>query len=227
MLTFLCTGIRRSGKKNSRSRLPITISHLHAIKRQLSISSFLSHDKLLYWTAFTLAFYGILRASEYSCPSKSRYKQSRHLLLDDVDVTLNSLSIHLKSSKTDHFGEFSTLLIGSTGSSTCPVKAMHKFLVSRQLYSHGPLFTFSSGDFLTQSAISTTTKSLLSAAGIDPGAYSSHSYRIGAATAAAEAGLPDHLIKTLGRWRSTAYQSYIRTSPEVLLKAAKQITQAQ
>ena len=118
-------------------------------------------------------------------------------------------------------------LIGSTGSSTCPVKAMHKFLVSRRLYSHGPLFTFSSGDFLTRSAISTTTKSLLSAAGIDPGAYSSHSYRIGAATAAAEAGLPDHLIKTLGRWRSTAYQGDIRTSPEVLLKAAKQITQAQ
>ena len=125
------------------------------------------------------------------------YKQSRHPPLDDVK---------------------------STGSSTCPVKAMHKFLVSWRLYSHGPLFTFSSGDLLTRSAISTTTTSLLIAAGIDAGAYSSHSYRIGAATAAAEAGLPHHLIKSLGRCEAlptTAYQGYIRTSPEVLLKAAK------
>ena len=124
--------------------------------------------------------------------------QARRIL--DPDYQYNSLSIHLKSSKTDRFGESSTILIGSTGSSTCPVKAMNKFLVSRRLYSHGPLFTFSLGDFLTWSAISTTTKSLLSAAGIDSGAYSSHSYRIGAAIAAAEAGLPDHLIKTLGHW---------------------------
>ena len=158
----------------------------------------------MYWAAFTLAFYGFLRASEYSCPSKSRYVQAVETPpLDDVK---------------------------SIGSSTCPVKAMHKFLVSRRLYSHGPLFTFSSGDLLTRSAISTTTTSLLIAAGIDAGAYSSHSYRIGAATAAAEAGLPDHLIKTLGRCEApttTAYQGYIRTSPEVLLKAAKQITQVQ
>ena len=35
--------------------------------------------------------------------------------------------------------------------------------------------------------------------------YSSHSYRVGTATAAAAAGLPDHLIKTLGRWRSSAW----------------------
>ena len=38
------------------------------------------------------------------------------------------------------------------------------------------------------------TKSLLRAAGFDPDPYSSHSYRIGAATAAAEAGLPERLL---------------------------------
>ncbi len=68
----------------------------------------------------------------------------------------------------------------------------------------------SNGDLLTWSSISTMTKDLLRAAGTDPKPYSSHSYRIGAATAAAKARLPDHLIKTLGRWCSTAYQTYIR-----------------
>ena len=37
------------------------------------------------------------------------------------------------------------------------------------------------------------------------------SFRIGAATSAASCGLPGHLIKTLGRWSSDAYQIYIRT----------------
>ena len=33
----------------------------------------------------------------------------------------------------------------------------------------------------------------------------------GGATTAAARGVPDHLIKTLGRWSSDAYQIYIRT----------------
>lgn len=137
------------------------------------------------------------------------------------------MSIHLKRSKTDRFGKSATVLIGATGTSTCPVGAMRKFLVARCRKPPGPLFRLSNGDLLTRSTISTMTKNLLRAADIDPGPYSSHSYRIGAATAAADAGLPDHLIKTLGRWRSSAYQAYIRTSPKVLRNAAKQITQAQ
>ncbi len=107
------------------------------------------------------------------------------------------------------------------------VRAMSKFLTLRQYGPSGPLFTLSSGVYLTRSSVSPTMKSLLRTAGINPETFSNHSLRIGAATAAAEAGLPDRLIKTLGRWHSHAYQTYIRTSPEVLLKAAKRITQAQ
>ena len=41
-------------------------------------------------------------------------------------------------------------------------------------------------------------------------ATSTHSLQIGAATTAAAAGIPTHTIKQLGRWRSSAYRSYIR-----------------
>ena len=43
------------------------------------------------------------------------------------------------------------------------------------------------------------------------GNFSSHSFRIGAATVTACNGVPDHLIQSMGRLSSNACQLYIRT----------------
>ena len=45
---------------------------------------------------------------------------------------------------------------------------------------------------------------------VNPQRYSSHSFRIGAASAAAAAGIPDWRIQALGRWSSDCYKRYIR-----------------
>ena len=50
--------------------------------------------------------------------------------------------------------------------------------------------------------------SVLAAANIDMSQYCGHSFRIGAATTAARAGVEDSLIKTMGRWESVAYLRY-------------------
>ena len=47
---------------------------------------------------------------------------------------------------------------------------------------------------------------------LPPGRFSTHSARIGGASALAAAGLPDWQIKKLGRWKSLAFLEYIQTA---------------
>ena len=67
-------------------------------------------------------------------------------------------------------------------------------------------------------------KKTLHLAKVDASAYSGHSFRIGAATAAAAAGVPAHFIKMLGRWESEAYQLYVRTPRESLASISQLIS---
>lgn len=70
LLWLLCTGIKRFQGDNPRQRLPITINILKALKTELSgNSSYSLIEKRLLWSAFTLAFYGFLRASEFTSAS--------------------------------------------------------------------------------------------------------------------------------------------------------------
>ena len=78
----------------------------------------------------------------------------------------------------------------------------------------GPLFVHADGTPLLKQQFVARVRRALSSSGIDPSHYSGHSFRIGAATTAAAAGVPDHVIKTLGRWESSAYLLYIRTPRE-------------
>ena len=85
----------------------------------------------------------------------------------------------------------------------------------------GPFFTRSDGSYMTRDYFVAAVKAVLSEAGFDATKYAGHSFRIGAATTAAQQGLQDSLIKTLGRWQSSAYMRYIRTPRDTLTKVSK------
>ena len=46
--------------------------------------------------------------------------------------------------------------------------------------------------------------------GRDPDVISTHSLRIAGASALANRGVPDHVIRSVGRWKSLAFLAYIR-----------------
>ena len=51
---------------------------------------------------------------------------------------------------------------------------------------------------------------------LNPSEYSGHSFKIGAATTAAQVSTEDSVVKMLGRWESSAYQRYIHTPRDTL-----------
>ena len=129
------------------------------------------------------------------------------------------MTVTLKSSKTDSFRAGQSLLIARVDSPVCAVTTMQHYF---QVVSppKGPLFYFQSGRFLTRSSVVCLLRDAARHAGLPYHSLKGHSFRIGAASTAAAAGLPDWLIKAMGRWSSDRYQLYIRTPQQVLLSAA-------
>lgn len=64
----------------------------------------------------------------------------------------------------------------------------------------------------------------LAVIGVDVAKYSGHSFRIGAASTATRAGFSDSFIQALGRWKSLAITTYIRTPVEDLVAASAVLT---
>ena len=204
-------GIKRLKGASSRpNRLPITIDILKTLKNRLRTLAIPEEDKLMLWAAFTTAFFGFLRSAEFCCTSKTSYDASTCLLVRDISISENVLRIFIKVSKADPFRNGHTIRLVATNSSICPLRAMQKHLKnSRQ--GDKPVFSFKDGSFLTRQCVSKTVQQLLEGTFPDAKQYSSHSFRIGAATTAAAADVPDWLIKVLGRWSSNCYERYIRT----------------
>ncbi len=131
------------------------------------------------------------------------------------DVAVDSRSnpqcllVWLRHSKTDPFGVGVTIALGCTGGTLCPVASVLAYLAIRR-NSPGPLFGMSNGSPLTRSVLMTTVREALTSQGIDTSLFTGHSFILGAATAAAAAGLNDSMIQQLGGWNSSAYLSYIR-----------------
>ena len=77
-------------------------------------------------------------------------------------------------------------------------------------YKPGPLFMTSHGHPVSRTTFTDQLFVVLKFCGLNPARYKGHSFRIGAASHAADRGLSDTQIRVLGRWRSNAFHSYIR-----------------
>ena len=159
-----------------------------------------------------MGFFGFMRAGEFTCRSPNTPADDTLSVSDiSIDSRVNPqvLIVRLRHSKTDPFGAGVNLYLGRIGNTLCPVAAVP-----------GPLFHFQDGTPLSRTHLVTHIRDALSCTGIDASQFSGHSFRIGAVSTAAQAGLNDSLI---GRWKSSAFTAYIRTPVKDLIAVASRL----
>ena len=230
-LSLVERGIQRmkSSKLSGQQRLPITPSILRQIRALWSTRAH-EFDIVILWAACCTAFFGFFRMGEITSATTRGQQHDRGVMVDNVAVNNphnpTMVKIHLKCSKTDQYGKGFDIYMGRTGEDLCPVSALLAYLAIRGNVP-GLLFLLKDGCFLTKDIFIAEVRAALAALGLDSSTYAGHSFRIGAATTAAEIGIEDSMIKMLGRWNSSAYQLYVRASRQALASVSQRLVSPQ
>ena len=152
---------------------------------------------------------------EFTCPSWAAFNSSS---LSPTDVQVDShhspslITITLRQSKTDVFGDGVSICLGRTNNSLCPVAAVLAYLAVRPP-SSGPLFLLDSRAPLSCQFLVTQVRQALASTGMAVTNFNGHSFRIAATTTASLAGIPDSTIQRVGCWRSSAFFTRYITPP--------------
>jgi hypothetical protein len=226
-------GARRfHGEAGIRERLPITREVLLKVLQCLPRWRTDLMQANLY-AAFCLAFAGFLRVSEFTWTDYTPNNQLEfarwHLTWRSVDIQTDRLLLTIPASKTDPFRQGVTLTISPASDSACPLVAIRNLLAlnmagqqPNQFDPLQPLFVRPNNQPFSRDYVVRCLRLCLTHRGIT-GHYSGHSFRRGAATSARLAGLTDHEIQLLGRWRSDAYKRYIEVHPDQLLGISRRL----
>jgi integrase len=172
-----------------------------------------TYDDMLIALAFSLLFFGCMRASEVCSDSGGPLLRSHFRFASIPELCL---SLEVPVSKTNPHGFVAT--IGCSAARVCAPCLAYRFFAQYPIHFSQPVFRFSSGKLLSYKILNATLKKLVARLGWDPTKFSTHSFRAGSATAAASAGLAEAEIMKLGRWRSSVYSTYVR--PSVLAQAS-------
>ena len=167
------------------------------------------------WSAMLVAFFGCLRADEITI-NLALPEPDKIVKVQDVkwysSPEVNYLSLTLKRTKTLLHGI--QVVIGCSGTKVCAYCSLKQYLQLRYALNVAPynpaLFVDKCGMVLSRQQFNAHTKHMVQIMGLDPGQYSGHSYRSGAATTAGGKNFKDWETKLLGHWKSDAYKLYIR-----------------
>jgi hypothetical protein len=202
------------------TRYPVLPQHLVALRENLDFDN--TFDSAVFAVA-TCAFWGVCRLGEITVPSISAFDSSYHvtrccgLVFSHGASNPQSAKFRLPWTKTEKSSGAFISLTAISGPS-CPIIALqHHLLSNSDLPSSAHLFAYkTSTGFLpmVKKTFLDRCSDIFRSVGLLP--IHGHSFRIGGATEHLRRGLSVDLLKIQGRWKSDAFQRYIRRSDEIL-----------
>lgn len=205
----LLKGIKNQSKFPSQ-RAPITEQILNKLIEKTSESCQDHYEQALIRALFLLCFHACLRGGEIVLS----VNRTHVLKYKDVQIEGSGenkkLIMKLQSFKFSR--EPSTVIVRrGKPHCYCPIAFVKSYLKIRG-NSPGPMFLHSNKAPVTIKEFRGYLKSTLILCNIDPANYNTHSFRIGKATQLSDLNMTDSEIKTVGRWRSNAFRTYLRNN---------------
>lgn len=130
--------------------------------------------------------------------------------MGNVAVISESAQLRIRRSKTDQRGKgVLVALFRGNGPCLCPVMALEQFFLLRPQMG-SLLLVHGDGSVLSHFQFVSVFRKCLSAAGVHPSDFASHSFHISAPTEASWWGLGENAVKQIDRWESTRFRLYVR-----------------
>lgn len=211
------------------TRQPITEATMLLLKKRLGDWEQRKTDQRLIWAVATNLFHGLFRVQELLCEKATEFDPAFTLLTSNIHWEPHdlpkSLQFQLKAPKEDRKCRSTIVDVYSNDSPTCPVRAFTKWVQNIKHWpANQPAFRWSDGSPLTASQFNKILKERLEGLSDSQRAFTSHCFRIGAASRLGALGHSDEDVKAMGRWSSRAFEEYMlhpRTKRAAIAKQAK------
>ena len=210
----------------TKRKYPVLPAMLRWIHRHLHEGAIEPQDACVVWAAVMVAFFYLLRASEYLVQQNRSWSQRRVLKGKDVEGRKSNsacenlseaeeLVIYLTGSKTDQYNQGTVRNHFKSGDPVlCPVLAMaamqralpHRFQGAE---AGEVLFRYKDGTPVQREDIQGLIQLAAIADGQAGSRYGSHSLRIGGATAIYLSTKDLDHVKRFGRWSSDSFHGYL------------------
>ena len=193
---------------------PITKSILHQLLDNVTFCTTCSYTRKLISALFLITYYACLRVGEAVCTKNASHTLhiSQISPLGSTSVSYppkNGYQIKFQSYKHSKHLTPTFILSPIAERQYCPVSALHAYVCSRGLKA-GPLFVDASFRPLTRKTFLHYLHLCVDLTNLPIGQFNTHSFHIGRVTQLAMDNTPESKIKDIGRWKSNAYQKYIR-----------------
>lgn len=201
------------GSRKRPVRPPITLPMLRALQTALTLSK--PFDACI-WAMATCAFWGLMRFGEVSVVSRGAFNPTKHLTRADVFSGRDQdgqpyARLDLPAAKTAKPGDVQSVFLVEQGD-LCPLEALQILATVVPAGTSDPLFSWRDDRGFTRPMVKSKAMNHINEilASFGWGTAFGHSFRIGGASYFLAKGTDPEIIRIHGRWRSLAYEVYIR-----------------
>ena len=224
-VTSIMRAVKRSKSDAPAYKLSLTLGQIREMRAHLDVDCLADAQV---WNMINLCFYGLLRISSVTVPSKGDWDPTKILTRGDIRFVSKGCILSFRHTKTIQFQErtFEAVIPQLPDTTYCPALSLRSFLHrAGNLPDTAPALAYRGADsrlsVLTPPGARDRLKQLFIALNLPTHDYNTHSLRRSGATHLLAAGVPVEIIKIIGDWKSDCIFKYLTPNPSSKLLMLK------